>query len=97
MFRKLFSLLVISGLFFARTAGGVAWDLMPLVEDVDSLGEYNWAAAVWQFLVDALGETKEKLRTTKNVQINGFAMVLQVWEMYNFCKATLMYVNCVAL
>ena len=47
--------------------------------------------------MDALRETKEKLRTTENVQINGFAMVLQVWEMYNFCKAMLMYVNCVAL
>ena len=56
------------------------------MEDVDSLGEYNWAEAVWKFLVDALGETKEKLRTTKKVQINGFAMVLQVWDMYYFAK-----------
>jgi len=59
---------------------------MDLVEDVDSLGDYSWAAAIWQFLVDAMGETKEKMRTTKNVQINGFAMVLQVWEMYYFAK-----------
>jgi len=64
----------------------VAWELIDLVEDVDSLGDYNWAAAIWQFLVDALGETKEKIRTTKNVQINAFAMVLQVWEMYYFAK-----------
>ena len=41
---------------------------------------------MWKFLVDALGETKEKLHTTKNVQINGFAMVLQVWDMYYFAK-----------
>ena len=40
---------------------------MDLVEDVDSLGDYNWAAAVWQFLVNALTETKEKMRTTKNM------------------------------
>ena len=51
---------------------------MYLVEDVDGLAEYNWASIVWQFLVDALDETKVKLRTTKNVQINGFAMLLQV-------------------
>ena len=81
MFRKLFSLLVVSGLYFARTAGGVAWDLINVVEDVDSLGEYNWAGAVWQFLVGALGETKQKLGTTKNVQMNGFVMVLQVGDL----------------
>ena len=60
------------------------------------LGDYNWAAAVWQFLVNALGETKEKMHTTKNVQINGFAIVLQVCSIYCFpkvCDA----VNCVAL
>ena len=47
--------------------------------------------------MDALGETKEKLRMTKSVQINGFAMVLQVWEMYYLCKAMVMYVNYFAL
>jgi len=55
---------------------GVAWELIELVEDVDGLAEYNWGAAVWKFLVDAIGETKEKMCTTKNLQINGFAMVL---------------------
>jgi len=33
-----------------------------------------------------VGETKEKMRTTKNVQINGFAMVLRVWKIYYFAK-----------
>jgi len=60
-----------------------------MVENVDRLGDYNWAATVWQLLVDALGETKEKMRTTKNVQINGFAMVLQVRKIYCFCKGML--------
>jgi len=50
------------------------------------LGDYNWAAAVWQFLVNALGETKEKIHTTKNVQINGFAIVLQVCSINCFAK-----------
>jgi len=37
IFRKLFSLLVVSGLFFPRSAGGVAWELIDLVEDVGGL------------------------------------------------------------
>ena len=83
MFRKLFSLLVVSGLFVPRSAAWVMWELIDLVEDVDRLGDYNW---VWQFLVNALGEIKEKMRTTKNVQINGFAMVLWLWKIYYFAK-----------
>ena len=82
MFQKLFSLLVMSGLFSGVM--GVVRELIDLVEDVDRLGEYNWAATIWQFLVDALGETKEKMRTTKNVQINRFAIVLQVCHNYCF-------------
>jgi len=78
MFQKLYTLLVLSGLFFPRNAGGVTWELIDLVEDVDRLAEYNWAGAVWQFLVDALDDTKEKMRTSKNLQINGFALLLQV-------------------
>jgi len=60
MFRKLFSLLVLSGLFFSHSVGG------------GRLGEYNWAGAICQFLVDALDKNKEKMRTTKNLHINGF-------------------------
>jgi len=84
MFWKLFSLLVLSGLYFPQSAGGVAWELIELVEDVDGLVEYNWGAAVWKFLVNALGETKEKMCTIKNLQINRFAMVLQVWDSHGF-------------
>jgi len=49
-----------------------------MVEDVDRLAEYNWVAAVCHFLVDGLNETKEKMPPTKNLQINGFAMALDV-------------------
>jgi len=49
-----------------------------MVEDVDHLAKYNWATVVCHFLVDVLDETKEKMNTTKNVQINGFAMAFQV-------------------
>jgi len=67
--------------------GGVTWELIELVEDVDRLAEYNWGAAVWQFLVDALGETKEKMCTLKNLQINEFAMLLQAWRSHDFSVA----------
>ena len=58
------------------------WELINMVEHVDRLSEYNWAAAVYQFLVDAFDETKEKMCTTKNVQTNGFAMALHVAHHY---------------
>jgi len=63
---------------FPEKCGGVVWELIELVEDVDRLPEYNWAVTVWKFLVDALGETKEKMGMMKNLQMNEFAMVLQV-------------------
>jgi len=71
MFGKLFSLLVVSGLFFPQTTGGDAWELIELVKDVDRLAEYNWAAVVCQFIVDALGETKEKMHTISSGKNSG--------------------------
>ncbi|KAJ8421626.1 hypothetical protein Cgig2_021770 [Carnegiea gigantea] len=41
LFRKLSSLLVMSELLFMRTAGGVAWELIGITEDVEGMGEYN--------------------------------------------------------
>jgi len=58
---------------------------------VDGLAEYNWAKAVWQFLVDALDETKAKMRTTKNVQISGFAMLLQVCD--DHCTGSILSIS----
>ncbi|KAJ8447136.1 hypothetical protein Cgig2_022865 [Carnegiea gigantea] len=54
-------------------------DLVHVVEDVDGVGEYNWAEAVWEFLVHTMEESREKIGNAKNLQINGFAMILQVW------------------
>ena len=47
-----------------------------MVEDVDGVGEYNWLEVVWEFLVEAMKETKEKMWTMKNLQINAFTMML---------------------
>ncbi|KAJ8422510.1 hypothetical protein Cgig2_010631 [Carnegiea gigantea] len=70
IFTKLYALLVVSGLLFPRCAGGVAWDLISMIDD---------AEATWIFLVEAIEEAKEKMCSARNVQINGFAMILQVW------------------
>mgnify|MGYP001037933063 CR=1 FL=1 len=49
LFKKLYMLLVVSELLFPRCAGGVPWDLVHIMEDVDRVGEYNWSEAVWEF------------------------------------------------
>ena len=79
-FTKFYALLVISGLLFPRCTDGVAWELIYMVNDVKSMAEYNWAEATWMFLVEAIEEAKEKMRRTRNVQINYFAMILQVGD-----------------
>ena len=71
LFRKLYALLVLSGLLFLHYAEGVSWDLIDLVDDVDCMADYNWLAVIWQLLVDAIEEMKDKMRTTKYFQING--------------------------
>ncbi|KAJ8447907.1 hypothetical protein Cgig2_012042 [Carnegiea gigantea] len=45
-FKKLYTFLVVGGLLFPQCAGGVAWDLVHIVENVDGVGEYNWSEAV---------------------------------------------------
>ena len=87
MLRKLFTLSVLSGRLFPRSVRGIAWDLIDLVEDNDRLAEYKWTGAIFQFLVEMLDETKENMCTTKNLQINGIAMLLQVCR-YNFLGTT---------
>ena len=78
IFREMYALLVLSGLFFLRRDGGVASNLIDMVDDVNGVADYNWSAVVWEFLVDTMEEMKKKMRTTKNLQINGFPMILQV-------------------
>ena len=46
LFTKLYALLVMSGLLFPRTAGGVTWELIRMTEDVHEVAEYNWPQAV---------------------------------------------------
>jgi len=41
LFTKLYSLLVMSGLLFPRSARGVAWELIEMMEDVKAMTKYN--------------------------------------------------------
>ena len=79
-FTKLYSLLVMSELLFLHTAGGVTWELIGMTEHVEGMGEYNWLAAIWSFLLEAIEDTKQKILVKKYLQIAGFAMILQVCD-----------------
>ncbi|KAJ8427238.1 hypothetical protein Cgig2_016930 [Carnegiea gigantea] len=87
-FRKLYTFLIVSGLFFLRCAGGVTWNLISMVKDVDEVSKYNWSEAMQDFLVEAMEEIKEKMRITKNLQI-GFAKMSHAW----FYEHTSMYAS----
>ncbi|KAJ8443290.1 hypothetical protein Cgig2_015768 [Carnegiea gigantea] len=70
-----------------RCVRGLVWDLISIVEDVKGMAEFNWSKVAWMFLVKAMEETLEKMNTVRNLQINGFVMILQVW----FCEHTSIY------
>jgi len=40
---------------------------MSMVEDVRGMGEHNWTEATWMFLVEAIEETQEEIRSTRNL------------------------------
>ncbi|KAJ8423476.1 hypothetical protein Cgig2_013519 [Carnegiea gigantea] len=50
-----------------------------MTEDVSEMADYNWSKAIWSFLVEAIEETKVKIPIKKNLQMHGFAMILQAW------------------
>ncbi|KAJ8428408.1 hypothetical protein Cgig2_024554 [Carnegiea gigantea] len=79
LFTKLYALLVISALLFPRTPGGVTWELIKMTKNGCGMTKYNWSQAVWSFLVEAIEDTKEKIPLKKNLQMHGFATILQVW------------------
>ena len=78
MFTKLYSLLIMSGLLFPHSTSVVTWELNKITEDVNGMAKYNWLQAVWNILVEAIEETKEKIHVKKNLQIHGFTMIHQV-------------------
>jgi len=76
---------------FSPAAKGVAWDLIDTVDDVNGMDDYNWSTVVWEFFVDAMEETKEKMRIIKNLQKLGLQ-----WY-YKYDIKSCMYVSYSAL
>jgi len=50
------------------------------VEDIDRMGEYAWAEAVWRVLVETIEDTQRKLYEgpISEVQLNGLCVLIQV-------------------
>ena len=60
----------------------MTWKLIRMTEDVRWMVEYNWSQEVWSFLVEVIDDTKEKISLKRNLQMHGFAMILQVWRAF---------------
>jgi len=77
---KMYAFMVLGGVLFLRTPYGAAWNLLQYVEDIDRMGEYAWAEAVWRVLVETIEDTQRKLYEgpISEVQLNGFCVLIQV-------------------
>ncbi|KAJ8430715.1 LOW QUALITY PROTEIN: hypothetical protein Cgig2_000280 [Carnegiea gigantea] len=78
---RLYAFIVLSGVFFPRTPYGAAWSLLYYVDDVDGMGQYVWAEAIWQVVVESIEDTQRKLACgpLSEVQLNGLCLLIQVW------------------
>lgn len=88
-FCRLYILLGLAEFYFPNTARS-GW--IKMLDDIQSLGKYNWGAAVYDCLVESLTEATTSLRNENNsshVRIRGCAVVLQV-----DCCLLVMYFHC---
>ncbi|KAJ8431549.1 hypothetical protein Cgig2_029578 [Carnegiea gigantea] len=78
---RLYVFMVLSGVLFPRTPYGATGSMLHYVEDVDGMAGYAWAEAVWQVLVEMMGDTERKLTDgpLSEVHLNGFCLLIQVW------------------
>ena len=78
---KLYAFIVLSGVLFPRTPYGATWSVLRYADDVAGMGQYAWAEAIWQVIVDAIDDAKKKIRSGlfSEVQLNGFCLLIQVW------------------
>ena len=77
---QMYAFMILSGVLFPRTPYGAAWTLLQYVEDMNAMGEYAWAEAVWRVLVETIEDTQKKLSESplSEVQLNGFCVLIQV-------------------
>ncbi|KAJ8437695.1 hypothetical protein Cgig2_030717 [Carnegiea gigantea] len=78
---RLYAFIVLSGVFFPRTPCKAAWSLLHYVDDVDSMGQYAWAEAIWQVVVESIEDMQRKLARgpLSEVQLNGLCLLIQIW------------------
>ncbi|KAJ8428681.1 LOW QUALITY PROTEIN: hypothetical protein Cgig2_006355 [Carnegiea gigantea] len=56
-----YAFIILSGMFFPRTPYGAAWSLIQYANDVEGIGQYAWAEAIWRVVVDTIEDTQKKL------------------------------------
>ena len=43
---RIYAVFILSGVLFPRIPYGAAWRMLHYVEDIEGMGQYNWAEAV---------------------------------------------------
>lgn len=78
---KIYAFIIMSRVLFLLMPYGAAWGTLRYVEDVQKIGEYNWAQSEWRVVVDTIEEIQKKLCAgpLTEVQLNGFCLLFQVW------------------
>ncbi|MQM06798.1 hypothetical protein Taro_039627 [Colocasia esculenta] len=72
-----FLILVIKKLILGTRGDPVGYQCLPLLEDLSSVGNYTWGAALLAHLFDSLGTS------SRETGVAGFFPLLQVWVYYH--------------
>ncbi|WJX96711.1 Ulp1 peptidase [Trifolium repens] len=83
-FCRLYILLGLEEFYFPNSSSNVQAWYFKYLDDLDSIGKYNWGLAVYETLALSLNEGGQKLSERKNsaqLHIRGCAVVLQVWAL----------------
>jgi hypothetical protein len=85
-FCRLYILLGLEEFYFPNSSSNVQTWYFKYLDDLDSIGKYNWGLAVYETLALSLNEGGQKLREGKNsaqLHIRGCVVVLQVYLFMN--------------
>jgi len=80
-FGKLYVLLAISEFLLPNRSGTVFSILFNIVDDLGSIGKFNWGRVVYEFLVGSICEAKlfsKEKESTKHFHVAGCVYLLQV-------------------
>lgn len=51
---RIYMFFILSGVLFPRTPYGASWGMLYYVEDIEGMGQYNWAEAVWRVVAEMI-------------------------------------------